>query len=579
MMNILYINGVRFVKALRRKGCKVVTVGHEDYFDVMLNDDEYSIDIALQRAGFEPDLVLVESFGPKPFFAGIEECASPTALYAVDSSINLYWLEHYAKIFDFVFVDQKDALELLQSKGIESEWLPLAIEAEDYPPLENNCEYDITFVGRMNLMRRKRHALIDELKKRYDVSIGGGDGDNFLYFTDAARFHAKGKMALNENLFDGVTHRIIEIMASGTMLLTEEAVNGLSDLFNDGEHLVTFNPANMHEKIEFYLAYPEKRRFIGGMGRAEVMKNHTYDARVEKLLTIVASKLGSIDTNRNIIEQFRNTAKTYYLAALRWSDMAMDLLARAEKACLTVMESGSHDPEIYKLMGILHGKWGDPAQAEDFLRNAVQLNPADYQTHMFLGHFYQKSGRPEEAVRSFTAGIQSIAYVPEDLKDKAADLLNNSGIDGESLIALGDIIRYTEPSWAPGFIKYQPDEFPVYPAEYYERASREFNLPQGNVSLAECYAETGIHDEAFNRYDTARIRIPNDPELLFNAAKEAAFTYKYRESAAVLSEALRLNPEFKDRIDEIPLPEADKKQILNSINEELVVRQIHNLSQ
>jgi len=227
-----------------------VTVGHEDYFDVMLKEDEYSLDIAKQHAGFKPDLALVECFGPKPFFSGVEECSYPLALYAVDSSINLYWLEHYAKVFDFVFVDQKDAMISLRKKGIEADWLPLAIEVEDYPPISNTSEYDISFVGRMDFMRRKRHALIDQLKKKYSVTIGGGDGDDFLYFADAAKFHARGKMALNENLFDGVTHRIIEIMASGTMLLTEEVADGLSDLFTEGEHLVTFNPANLHEKVK-----------------------------------------------------------------------------------------------------------------------------------------------------------------------------------------------------------------------------------------------------------------------------------------------------------------------------------------
>ena len=567
-MNILYINGVRFAKALRRQNCSVVTVGHEDYFDVMLKDDEYSLDIAEKYAGFKPDLVLVESFGPKPFFNGVEECPYPLALYAVDSSINLYWLEHYARVFDFVFVDQKDAKNALQDKGIEAEWLPLAIDPDDYPPITNTGEYDITFVGRMDLVRRKRHALIDELKKKYSLAVGGGDGDDFLYFTDAARFHARGKMALNENLFDGVTHRIIEIMASGTMLLTEEVSNGLSDLFTDGEHLVTFSPANLHEKVEYYLAHPEKRRFIGGMGRAEVLQNHTYDVRAEKILEIVSNKINRLNLSRDLIARYSCTAKAYYLAALRWSKMAMDLLSRAEIACLISIESPIQDAEIYKLLGILHAKWGDADQAEDFLKKAIRLNPADYQAYIFLGHFYSKSGRDSEATQFFIRGIDKIVSAPAVLKSGAADLLKNSGLNGESLISIADVLRYAVEPWAPGFIKYQPDEFPVYPAEYYERASREFNIPQGNIGLAECYSETGIHDEAFNCFNLARIRITGDPELLFKTAREAALTHKYRESIAMLTEAIKLNPEIKDRLDEIALSTADKQQIFSSLQHE-----------
>lgn len=540
-MNILSINGDRFKKAFGRLGHRVITAGAEGFFDRVLPPGDRSLENAIAAAGFIPDFILVECFSGKPFFKGIEECEYPLIVYGVDSSINLFWFKNYARLFDIVFVDQKRAAEKLKSEGIEAHWLPLAVEESEFRDLKHTGEFDIAFVGRLNDRRLKRSLLIEELNRHYRIAVGGGDGSDYISVRKAAEFHARARIGLNENIFDGITQRVFEVMASGTMLLTENIEDGL-ELFSDGRHLVTFTPGSLHQKAAYYLNRPEERESIAQSGRREVMRNHTYDRRANELLEIFRGR--GLSRRKRYDKAFRygESAKAYYYAALRWQNLAQDLLNRSEEACLERLKESPRDAEVHLIRGLLHAKWGSFHTAADHLFKSAESNSDDFRPYFYLGHLLNKYNRPTEACGLFKTGVGRITEAFPEPAGLALRLLNLNHLEGETWIALGDVLRCALPAWEPGFMKFQPDEIPHYPAEYYDKAAREWGSFRGWGALGECYYQAGIPDEAYGCFKLALNGEPDNPQWNFLAGAAALKIYLRDEGLEYIRKAVNDSP-------------------------------------
>ena len=87
---------------------------------------------------------------------------------------------------------------------------------------------------------------------------------------------------------------MLEGMASGSMLVTEDSNNGLRDLFKPDEELGVFSPDNIICRIEEYLGDKTKRENIARLGRDKVMASHDVSNRVKQLvLAIEKTKVNS----------------------------------------------------------------------------------------------------------------------------------------------------------------------------------------------------------------------------------------------------------------------------------------------
>ncbi len=566
-MKIISINGDRYKSALTRMGREIVTVGAEGFFQRVLPIEECSLENAVRAAGFEPDWILVECFGGKPFFRGVEDSEYPLALYAVDSSINLFWLRHYARLFDLVMVDQKRAVSALEEEGIEAHWLPLAVEASDYEGLSHTEEFDVAFVGRIDDRRGKRGLLLEEIGGSYLLRIAGGDGEDFLPAREAAKFYARGRLGLNETIFDGVTQRIFEVMASGTMLLAERISDGLDELFTEGAHLAVFGPEDLHLKLDYYLKNPAERRRIAEAGRMEVLNSHTNDCRAETLLELMSRCDEAGGARSDIAERYAHSGAAYYYAALRWANLAKDLLDRSEKACFKALQAHPKDNEVHLIFGLLHAKWGSFYIAAEHFIQAAELNPGDYRPYFYIGHLMNKNRRIEEACKFFREGVMRVEAAFPEPAGAALELLSRNSPEGETWTALGDVLRRVMPSWEPGFVKYQPDEIPQYPAEYFDKAAREGDLPKSWAALGACYYETGACDEALGCFQTALQRQPLNPRLNLRAGEAALKIYLRREGLDYLKKAVETAPDLSARILRLKLSNDELKYILQGSNE------------
>jgi spore maturation protein CgeB len=81
--------------------------------------------------------------------------------------------------------------------------------------------------------------------------------------------------------------RTFELAACGAFQLVDER-ELLSECFKVGEEIVTFSSvADLKDKIEYYRDRPEERRRIAARARERVLREHTYEKRLEQMLTLI----------------------------------------------------------------------------------------------------------------------------------------------------------------------------------------------------------------------------------------------------------------------------------------------------
>lgn len=97
---------------------------------------------------YSPDIVLIIK-GHKIYQETLMTMKnSNLVLWMMDSVTRVQAIMNTIRLYDFVFVFEENDIEILNSKGIKSYYLPLALDKNRYWPIENtNKEIDIIFVG------------------------------------------------------------------------------------------------------------------------------------------------------------------------------------------------------------------------------------------------------------------------------------------------------------------------------------------------------------------------------------------------------------------------------------------------
>lgn len=217
-----------------------------------------------------------------------------------------------AKKMDYVYFNQKRAVrEYLAANTTEKDLIPVnefgkkqqvffhphAGEPDAYPQYNIVKKWDVVFIGHMQeQINHNGFTRIDALDRLFK------EFPNFYYgsrtpvdpkanmFEDAAKKFCQSKIVFNVSIKDDVNMRVFETLSTGSFLLTNK-IPTLSDLFVDGKDLVTYDTLDeMVEKAKYYLEHDEEREAIAKSGHEKFMANHTYMARVKKVLADVGYK-------------------------------------------------------------------------------------------------------------------------------------------------------------------------------------------------------------------------------------------------------------------------------------------------
>lgn len=213
------------------------------------------------------------------------DCPKPMVYWASDTHLGYKHRLETARKADYVYCAQKRAVEEFKRDGIKNPvWLPHAVEPLAYPRHNYASKtYDVCFVGHVN--SENRMEALDRLFASFP---------NFYYgqkrFEKAAEIFGKSKIVFNIAMVDDINMRTFEAMATGSMLLTNWLPT-IEELFEDEKHLVLYrNLDEMVEKAKYYLAHDAEREAIARAGCEEVLKNHTFKNRIDKVLSLIPKK-------------------------------------------------------------------------------------------------------------------------------------------------------------------------------------------------------------------------------------------------------------------------------------------------
>ena len=242
----------------------------------------------------------------------LKETGVCTALWTIDAPLNFQPIIDSAPFYDHIFCQGTEAIELLDQEGIQgAQWLPMACDPDEHRPVELSAEEkerygnDVVFVGSYYQGR----AELFEGLVNFDLGIWGPGWEKLEAKSklrkcikgshtppsEWLKIYSASKIVLVTHYQDSeerfpvyqASPKIFEAMACGAFVISDNQRDVFS-LFKDGEHLIRFdNPGELVEKIKYYLDHPDERKEVAKRGRKEVLKNHTYEHRIETLLSVV----------------------------------------------------------------------------------------------------------------------------------------------------------------------------------------------------------------------------------------------------------------------------------------------------
>lgn len=182
----------------------------------------------------------------------------------------------------------------MPQEGQKVFFLPHAAEPQAYPKFEILKRWDVCFIGHIqNTINHNGFTRLDALDRLFK------EFPNFYFgtrnpldpklnlFDDAAKKFCQSKIVFNVSIKDDINMRVFEALSTGSFLLTN-SIPTLSDLFQDGKHLVTYqNLDDMVEKAHYYLVHEDEREKIAAAGYEAFLAGHTYRNRIETIFKTI----------------------------------------------------------------------------------------------------------------------------------------------------------------------------------------------------------------------------------------------------------------------------------------------------
>lgn len=238
-----------------------------------------------------------------------------TVLWTIDPPLNFQPIIDAAPLYDYIFCQGTEAVELLDHAGIDrAHWLPVACDPFHHRPIElsmgekKHYSNDLVFVGSCY---PNRVELFEKLTD-FDLGIWGPGWEKLHLDSPLKRFlrggqlkpevwlkiYSASKIVLASHYQDPqnrfpvyqASPRIFEALACGAFVISD-AQRDVFSLFKEGVHLERFvDSKDLIEKIKYYLDHPEERKRIAEQGYNEVTQKHTYVHRIERLIQLVDYK-------------------------------------------------------------------------------------------------------------------------------------------------------------------------------------------------------------------------------------------------------------------------------------------------
>jgi glycosyltransferase involved in cell wall biosynthesis len=200
---------------------------------------------------------------------------------------------------DGYFTNSRKALPILE-RIAPSRFIMLAVDPEKFEPLEPEDTYtcNVTYLGMFHPL--KSPAIIEQILCEavdYGLTIYGHGWDRHpilkrywkgrLPFGDIPKLYASAKVVLGmteerQKVAGMINNRVFEVLSCGACFISEH-YPGLEEVFDD-TILYSRKKGDTSKYIEELLQNTSFRRTLGEKGRSLILRHHTYEHRVEKML-------------------------------------------------------------------------------------------------------------------------------------------------------------------------------------------------------------------------------------------------------------------------------------------------------
>jgi len=185
----------------------------------------------------------------------------------------------------------RDVGDLKRNLGFENVfYLPFSVEINKYKNMNLNRDIDAmaTFTTRPDVY---------PLRRKIQTMLGGMPIKTFtkrVINSGYIKTLNRSKIFANSGgvNYVSLTMKFTEVLACGTLLITEEPNDMQVAGFKNGKHFVVFKGLNdLKKKINYYLKHEKERKRIALEGMKFVRSNHNNDIRVKQFIDKIHEKL------------------------------------------------------------------------------------------------------------------------------------------------------------------------------------------------------------------------------------------------------------------------------------------------
>jgi hypothetical protein len=320
-MRILCVDGPYFLDALARLGHQTLSVGSSPGVDVRL-DSPMSLAALMETLGsrgFAPDAAVWADTCQPPTVAGLETLPCPTVAYSIDQYMNPWHLA-YSAGFDLALVAQKDYLPLFSAEHPRpAAWMPLFCDPVRDADLGLARDIPVSFVGTLDSPANpERGPFLAAFRRKAPLAALTGDFRPVF---------ARSRIVLNQSAAGELNFRLFQAAACGAAVLTEDAGNGLRELFTPGEDILIYprGDAGAAARAALSALGDPGLESLARSGREKAVSQHGVDSRAARLCHLIEGLLARQAQRERLVrldEVRRRTAYAYSILAL---DQALPL--------------------------------------------------------------------------------------------------------------------------------------------------------------------------------------------------------------------------------------------------------------
>jgi spore maturation protein CgeB len=250
----------------------------------------------LERAQFKPKLILhPEAYSPfLPW--GLSQVDIPSACFQIDAYFYTRRRIRWSMLFDYCFVFHQCFYEAFRRAGHpRTVVLTHAIDKALFEEVSNERIYEVGWVGHFfPVIYKRRSRIIPRLAEKFRMNEWQHEHSQ----EEMAMVYKSSKVVVNVSRDDFPQEsnmRAFETMAAGALSVCGIPTELTEWGFREGEHFVAYrDEKEINGLVSYYLAHELERKRIAEAGRQKVLKEHTYDKRVETILESLQKDKGEL---------------------------------------------------------------------------------------------------------------------------------------------------------------------------------------------------------------------------------------------------------------------------------------------